>query len=72
MKEVVEKLNLGITTKKFVAECENELKSFVERYGLLGKCPFLSEHLKLQTYLAKTFNEGVQYVMADAQLLQLL
>lgn len=70
--EMVEKLNLGITTEKFVAEHEDELKCFVERFGLPSKCPFLSELLKLRAYLAKTFDEGVQYVMTDAQLLTVL
>lgn len=72
MMEVVEKSNHGVTTEKYAMEDENELEEFTSKFGLPSGCPFLSEMLSLRAYLAKAFDEGVQYVMTDTQLLSIL
>lgn len=72
MRELISMSNIQIPTEKYQVEEINEITEFIERNSLPQDCPFLAEVLNLRQYLAKHHDEGVQYVLTDKQVIELL
>ena len=72
MQELINTANLKISTEKYEMEITNEIIDFSEKRNVPLDCPYLAEILKLRDYLAKTHDEGVQFVLTNQQITLLL
>ncbi|KAI5168553.1 hypothetical protein PAEPH01_0226 [Pancytospora epiphaga] len=72
LEEMVEKVNSKLITEKHFIVEKVEITDFIKKFNLPPDCAMLPELLKLRNYLARRYDEGVQYVLTDSQLLMML
>lgn len=70
--QVVEKANRRMHLETHRPEYQSEYIEFAEKYSTEASPDLVCELLKMRKYLAEKYDEGLQYLLSDAQLLRII